>query len=259
MPKLHHLLLWTSIASAGLPATPLVADIRFLAPTEYVDSSHPKIVSTARRITAGAESDRDRAVAIHDFVRDEIRFGWAPTFYDQKASQLLSTGLGFCNTKSTLFVALLRAVGIPARQHFVDINSQILSGLIEPGTAFVDHSFAEVLIEGRWIRVDSYIVDKQLAERARQRLIREGKTIGYGAHVNGVSRWDGTEDAFAQFVDDGSKPQLTTHDHGVFQDVGAFYASGRGLNRLNPGLRLLFGFFSRAANRRIEGIRDERN
>ncbi|MEM8959842.1 MAG: transglutaminase-like domain-containing protein [Acidobacteriota bacterium] len=233
--------------------SPSAAD---LASTPYIDSDHLSIVAVVEAVTADARDDRERAVRLHDFVRDEIRFGWAPAFYDQKASDVLRAGIGFCNTKSTLFLALLRAAGIPARQRFVDIDTRILDGLVNPGTPYVDHSYSEVWLDGRWLRVDSYILDRPLADAARTRLVAEGRVIGYGAHRDGVSIWDGASDAFSQFVDNGAWPALGRNDHGVFADVGAFYASGRGVNKLNVFLRLGFGFFSRAANDRIAAIRD---
>ena len=121
----------------------------FLESTEYIDHEHPEIRKLVRRLTANAADDRKRAVAIHDFVRDEIRFGFSGDFYDQRASAVLAGGRRFCNTKSTLFVALLRAAGIPARQRFVDIDADILHGLVDTGGAYVDHSYAEVYLPER--------------------------------------------------------------------------------------------------------------
>ena len=234
----------------------VAAKVEYMSPTHYIDSNHPAIVDTVHTITAGARDARDKAVRIHDFVRDQVRFGWAPSFYDQKASDVLAAGVGFCNTKSTLFVALLRAAGIPARQHFVNIHAGILAGLINPGTPYVDHSFAEVWLAGTWWQVDSYIVDRSLMTQAQARLAAENRLLGYGVHRHGVSEWDGRSHAFSQLVNDKSVPDLTTADHGIYADVGELYASGRGLNTLNIGARFLFGLFSRSANRRIEALRE---
>lgn len=228
---------------------------RFLGPTRYIDSAHPSILAAVASV-AEAGSDIAQARAIHDFVRDRIRFGFASSFYDQTASQVLASGVGYCNTKSTLFIAMLRAAGIPARQHFVDINAGILNPLLDPRTAYVDHSFTEIHLGGRWLRTDSYIVDLPLAVRARAQLSRESKRIGYGAHREGVSTWDGSEDAFSQFVDSNAADRLSQRDHGIFKDVGAFYDSGLGLNTLNPLLRVGFGFFVGGVNRKIDAFRN---
>lgn len=50
--------------------------------------------------------------AVYHFVKDEILFGYnrCDTL---TASEVLSDGIGQCNTKSTLLMALLRALGIP--------------------------------------------------------------------------------------------------------------------------------------------------
>ena len=103
----------------------------YLNPHGFVDSDAATIRDVATTVTAGArdERERERAIRIHDFVRDEVRFGWAPAFYEMSASAVLTAGIGYCNTKSTLFVALLRAAGLPARQVFVDVSARILDGL----------------------------------------------------------------------------------------------------------------------------------
>jgi transglutaminase-like putative cysteine protease len=48
----------------------------------------------------------ERILQIYNFVRDEILFGYNTCF---------TGGDGQCNTKCTLLMALLRAVGIPCR------------------------------------------------------------------------------------------------------------------------------------------------
>ncbi len=250
--------LWIALICSLLMAEQLkAATPDDLAGTPYLDIGHPAVIDAMRRATSGVTTPRERAVRIHDYVRDTIRFGWAPEFYRQKASEVLASGIGYCNTKSTLFVAMLRAAGIPARLHFVGLRAEILHGLISSGTGYVDHSYSEVLIDGRWLRVDSYIVDRPLAIKARARLLREGRVLGYGVHRSGVSEWDGQGDAFSQFVDDGTVAGLGNADHGVYADVGAFYDSGLGVNRLSLPLRIVFGWVSASANARAERLRLE--
>lgn len=253
-----RLVLASLFAAFASPAKASPQDTELhLEATTYLDIEHPRIVETVERVTAGATTDRERAVRLHDFVRDEIRFGWAPPFWNQTASQVLESGVGYCNTKSTLFVALLRAADIPARQVFVTIDARILRGLTDPGSPYIDHSYVEVWLEDEWIRTDSYIVDRPLARAARARLRREDRVIGYGVHVNGVSEWDGRTNAFAQFVDDGTQPNLTTRTHGVYRDIGAFMRSDQASNLLPGPLKWVFRWFARAANRRADEIRAE--
>lgn len=229
-----------------------------LGATARIQSDHPRIVALAAELTAGAPDARTRAVRIHDFVRDEIRFGWTRSFYAMSAVDVLDAGVGYCNTKATLFIALLRAAGIPARQHFLDISSRVLAGFLESGTPFLDHSFTEVQIDGRWLRVDSYVVDVELWERARAQLERSGAGLGWGVHRNGTPDWDGRSDAFVQFVDDGSVPALTSRDHGVFADVDDFYRHVEGRDELSGLNRVLIPLFIPRSTARVETLRSGR-
>ena len=205
-----------------------------LVATEYIDHHHPSIVALAKDITSHAKSDSstEKAVLIHDYVRDSIPFGWSGRFWNEKASDVLKTGRGYCNTKSTLFAALLRAVDIPCRLQFVDINTEILSGITDPHVAYETHTYTDVfnVEQNRWYHVDSYVVDKALAMAAQDRLAREDKVIGYGVHRDGRSDWNGTEDVFIQYATDSERNKtlerpLTEHRFGPFRDIGAFYAA----------------------------------
>lgn len=58
---------------------------------------------------------------IYNFVRDEVQFGYN-TGDTIQASQVLSDGYGQCNTKATLLMALLRAVGVAMRMGLPSIK-----------------------------------------------------------------------------------------------------------------------------------------
>jgi transglutaminase-like putative cysteine protease len=195
-------------------------------------------------------------MAAFAFVRDRVRFGFRGSFYALKASEVLEGGIGFCNNQSTLMVALLRAAGVPARAHFVDITAEVLGGVLSPGTPFVDHSWTEAYVDGRWRAVDAYIVDPPLMRAAKARLKRERRVLGYGAHVNGVTEWNGRDDAFSQFVNDGAHARLSTRDYGVFDDVGAFYAAkGERWNRMSPVVSLALLASVGGVNRKLDALR----
>src|SRR5690606_19872037 len=102
--------------------------------------------------------------SIYNFVRDEILFG-----YNQgdtiSASQVLKDGYGQCNTKANLFMALLRAVGIPNRIHGFTINKALQKGaitglwyLLSPKNIL--HSWVEVYHNGAWYNLEGLILDK---------------------------------------------------------------------------------------------------
>jgi hypothetical protein len=226
------------------------------APTTWIDSGHPRVVALAEELTRGAGSDVEVAVRLHDAVRDRVAFGIDPAFYAMKASDVLDAGVGYCNTKTTLFSALLRARGIATRTRMFDLSAAVLAGLFDPGTERVDHAVTEVWLDGRWVGVDSYVVDLPLARAARGLLAREGKAAGFGIHAAGTSSWDGHSPSRIQCVETASPAGWVGQNHGAFEDVGDFYdrvASAR--NRLTIVTGLLIRLGAGGINRGIDAIR----
>lgn len=228
----------------------------FLLPSEDIIIDNPKISSLVNKLTSGAPSQREKAIRIHEYVRDSILFGFSNGFYKESSVEVLESKIGFCNTKSTLFVALLRAAKIPARQVFVDINAQILRGLLSPGTEYVDHSYTEVFLDGRWLKTDSYVVDTKLFKNSIKLLKEEGKLIGYGVHINGSNQWNGKSDSFSQFVNDGSYPSLTTRHYGTHEDTASFYRKEKNTwNKQSTIENLFYRFFIGSVNKNIARFR----
>lgn len=237
--------------------TPVEAD-GFLESGGYIEADHPRIRALVAAITADLVETREKAVRIHDFVRDEVDFGWTSSFYRMPATDVLESGVGYCNTKATLFIAMLRAAGIPARQRFVDISSEVLRGFLTRGNPYLDHSYTEVYLDGRWLGVDSYVVDLPLFRNSQRLLAQSGMKLGYGIHTNGVPTWDGRSDSFIQFVNDGSVPSLTTRDHGVFADVEEFYREVDGHDKLSGLNRFLIPLFIPRSTAKVRDVRRER-
>lgn len=226
-----------------------------LKATRYIDADHQTILDIAARLTDGLSGDVAKAIALFKFVRDAIAFGFARGFWDMPASEVLRVGRGYCNTKSTLFVALLRAAGIPARQVFVDIDAHVLSGLINPGTTYVDHSYVDVFLDGAWRSTDAYIVDRPLFQAAQARIVASGDLLGFGVHATGTDTWNGFAPSYSQFNILDPRP-ISSRRWGVYADVGDFYARAyRPWNRLNPLLRAAFGLMAQNANRRADALR----
>lgn len=178
-----------AILGANMISTPMAfandAPDQWLDETPYINFGHRLVSETALSIAKDKSNPMDKAHAIFRFVRDEIAFGFARGFWDNSASAVLKSRVGYCNTKSTLFVALLRASGIPARQVFVDIHASVLDGIIDPGTPYVDHSYVEVWLNGSWVANDAYIVDRALFEPAQTKVKSERRLMGYGVHQTG--------------------------------------------------------------------------
>src|SRR5690606_5925097 len=95
-------------------------------------------------------NDVEKVKSIYNFVRDEIKFGYNSSD-DIRASQVLKDGYGQCNTKSTLLMALLRAVNIPNRLHGFTIDKALQKGAItgiwyELSPSNILHTWVEIYI-----------------------------------------------------------------------------------------------------------------
>jgi transglutaminase-like putative cysteine protease len=227
-----------------------------LQSTALIQIHHPRIAALANEITRGADSTRIAAVRIHDWVRDQIPFGIPPAFYETSAIESLDVKVGYCNTKVTLFNALLRASAIPSRIRLMDLSAQVLHGLLDPGTPYVDHALTEVFLNGRWIKVDSYVVDKPLVAAAAKKLALGSRKAGFGIHSEGNPDWDGHKDNFIQYMDNTSIPNYVLTDHGLFVDVADFYQkveTARNRKTLISELGIRLGAAS--INQRIQKIR----
>ena len=161
-------------------------DARFLAATGFCDSRHPEIRAAAGTLAAFAPTPRRVAVALFEWVRDEIPYFLGP--WGVTASHTLRIREGTCTTKSNLLVALLRAAGIPAGYGVLRVDAQRYWGTIGPAfltrhaNASSTHVHAAAFLNGRWVRCDPSS-DREIA----------GKTAHFCVQ-NRLMHWDGTAD-----------------------------------------------------------------
>lgn len=101
-------------SKAGFPLRDIPASERiFLEPSSMVQSTADEIVSLAKRLTKDATTEHEAVTAILNFVADSIKYTYNPPEFD--ALYTLRTKSGNCQNFAHLSMALLRAVGIPAR------------------------------------------------------------------------------------------------------------------------------------------------
>ena len=137
--------------------------------------------------------EEERAKAVYNFVKDEILFGYNVDD-NIKASRVLKDGYGQCNTKGTLFMALLRALGIPCRIHGFTIDKILqkgaMTGLVyksAPDEIF--HGYVEAYVCGAWYNLEGFILDKKYLS-ALQKTFKpnnDGSFIGYGVATKNFS------------------------------------------------------------------------
>jgi Transglutaminase-like superfamily len=202
---------------------PLSEPADCLAQTRLLDLDDSKLRIQAMRITQLASSDAHKAVLIHDYLKS-LPFGCVRSHGHVTAGEVLKSGRGDCHTKGTLFVALLRSSGVPARLRFVSLTGAFLRGIIDSGDANITHAIGEVYLEGQWIQSDTYVADDALEIQALSLLAREGRALGYGVHALGSRYWSGLQHAHGQYtIQDPSSLPLV--DFGVAHDPESFYAA----------------------------------
>ncbi|SJZ38421.1 Transglutaminase-like superfamily protein [Trichlorobacter thiogenes] len=115
----------------------------YLQPSEGIESTSAEISAKTKELTSSLKTDQERIQALTawtaSWIEDSIEDGGS-------ALTALSKKKGNCQTHAKLYSALARAAGIPTR---------FVSGLVsQDGAGFLYHSWAESLVEGRWIAVD---------------------------------------------------------------------------------------------------------
>mgnify|MGYP006405440259 CR=1 FL=1 len=226
-----------------------------LQSTPMLDFKHPLISQLIKEKQWESLLPYDAIGAIYHYVRDDILFGYNA---DDRlsASQVLKDGYGQCNTKGTLLMALLRAVGIPTRFHGFTIYNELQRGAI-PNYLFIFapkriiHSWVEVYLDGRWINLEGYIIDKAYLNRVQQSFSSQCQQFsGYGIATKCLTApavdWNGT-DTYIQ-------REGIADDFGIYTQPDDFYAThGSNLSGIK---KVLFRFVLRhMMNHNVNSIR----
>ncbi len=198
----------------------------------------------------------ERIRAIYNYVRDEVLFGYNIDD-DIPASRVLSDGYGQCNTKGTLFMALLRACGVPCRVHGFTIDKNLqkgaMTGLVyRSASNEVLHSWVEVFLEGVWYELEAIILDRPYLEGLQSTNGGcSGAFCGYGVAV---------ED-FRHPVIDFDRNDTYIQSEGINQDFGVYDCPDDLLNEhhqeLSPIKKFAYRHFGRhCMNRNVKRIRN---
>ncbi len=200
------------------------APAEYLQTTVILDFKHGSIQELVSQKGWRQLSHYDAIGAIYNYVRDDILFGYNA---DDRlsASRVLKDGYGQCNTKGTLLMALFRAVDIPVRFHGFTIFNELQRGAI-PNYLFaiapqrIIHSWVEVNLDGRWINLEGYIIDKPYLKKIQASFEDQcGEFSGYGISTKCLSNpaveWTG-EDTYIQ-------KEGIADDYGVYAQPDDFY------------------------------------
>lgn len=225
---------------------------RWLNDTPALQIEHPSLRLHTKKLTQLKLHAQDKAVACFQYLRTmPFKTVSDPTRFT--APQVLRCGYGDCHTKSMLFVAMMRALRIPARTRIVTLRPDFLFGLLDTGGKAVSHAISEIHLHNRWIGVDAYCIDLKLGLAARTRLLREGIRLGYGVHVAGQIAWDGASDAYGQFS--AKDPlSLPLGEIGVYDDLASL-AQHSLLPQMHWAGQARWQISTALLNRRIKALR----
>lgn len=190
---------------------------KYLRETAMLDYSAPAIQQLIKE-RKWAELGQFACIkAIYNYVRDEILFGY--NIDDNiPASRVLSDGYGQCNTKGTLFMALLRACGVPCRVHGFTIDKKLQKGAMTgivyrsaPKNIF--HSWVEICFEETWYELEAFILDKSYLQKLQTAHPEcTGGFCGYGVAVKD----------FQHPVIDFDRNNTYIQSEGINQDFGIY-------------------------------------
>jgi hypothetical protein len=134
---------------------PYLSKIKDIAPDSEIQSDNPEIISLGQDTVNGLNTDMDKVRAVHDWVAKNITYDLETYHKSQNSEKLepmdavsvLHNRKGVCAEYSNLTAAILRSLGFPSR---------IVSGWArQENETWQNHSWNEVLIEGRWLVMDT--------------------------------------------------------------------------------------------------------
>jgi transglutaminase-like putative cysteine protease len=166
----------------------------YLQSTYFVDFNHPLIQQKVHDLVQDLPETAvvEKVSRIFYFLRDGIKYRADPDWNlysrkNTKASAVLERGYGYCIQKSALFCAMIRAIGLPARFHFVDIINYLTpQKFIDKvgSNLFIYHGYGEVFLKNKWLQAN-IAFDKELCERKGYPVVEfDGIHPSLFAHTN---------------------------------------------------------------------------
>ena len=108
---------------------------RYLGTSPFIETRHPQIRSSAKEATEGKENAWEKVEAIYDWVREHVEYKDGAL---KGALAALRDGNGDCEELSSLFIAMCRVSGIPARTVWL------------PGHCYPEFYLEDKAGHGRW-------------------------------------------------------------------------------------------------------------
>ncbi|MDR0991583.1 MAG: transglutaminase family protein [Ruminococcus sp.] len=229
----------------------------YLKATPLLDYENESIQNLIKNKCWEQEDCHGKILSVYNFVRDDILFGYNIDD-DIPASKVLSDGYGQCNTKGTLFMALLRALKIPCRMHGFTIDKMLQKGAMagfvyKNAPKEIVHSWVEVWADDKWINLEGFILDIKYLDSLRQKFADcEGAFCGYGVAVKDFKN----PPVYYSGGDTYIQNEGIVSDFGVYNSPDEFFAEHR--QNLSPIKQFAFRHYGRhAMNRNVKKLRNQ--
>ncbi len=131
---------------------------KYLKSSDICDTDSEFIRDLIVNLKLDGLSQVEKAIKLFYYVRDSIRYSVIIPSFDRdsfRASHTLKQNTSYCIPKAIALSTLARAVGIPARLHFVDFINHRLSEKLTKlwGTNLMaGHCFSELYLNGKWVK-----------------------------------------------------------------------------------------------------------
>ena len=172
-------------------ANNVIEDNRYISASNYVNSDDPAIIELSSNLVNDDMTDMEKAKAIHDWVAGNIEYDYQAYLEGdlglKTASATLQDGSALCSGYSFLYAALSRAAGLTAKVVYGQIKSS-------QGWEAQKHAWNEVMINGKWINVDStwdagYIKDGSFVASLSNDYFNPAAAVFASTHSDGEDKF----------------------------------------------------------------------
>ncbi|WP_298509649.1 transglutaminase family protein [uncultured Kordia sp.] len=183
--------------------------MKYLKSTYYFDFEQEVIQKLITSYQDETISNTEKAIALYNKVRDDWKYDpYTISFSKEnfRASTIAQKATGNCVEKSIVLIAVLRAVGIPARLHLGKVKNHIaVERLTEKfgSNELTPHGMVNVFLNNKWLK---------LSPAFNASLCKKFKVAPL--------EFDGENNSFLQqYNNQGSLFMEYTDDYGHFEDV----------------------------------------
>lgn len=161
----------------------------------YVDNAFTDdeaVAEVVADVIAGADTDREKLLALHNFVASQIRYVGIETgvngIVPRATGLTLERRFGDCKDKTALFLQMAEIAGLSASPVVVSSHRKNPQKLITPSLAYFDHMVACVDLDGEEVCID--LTDPYTPTLAAQNFLSAAAALSLAPGTGSVTQFD---------------------------------------------------------------------